>query len=229
MNLVCPITQEPLGEDGFVHDGVAFETMALHGYLVACPGAVNPLTRAIFSDDDIRRLNTLAARFDDTQVQLVMSGRRAVRAKRRRERLGQNLAYLEGEAREVVAVILDAESSFEFDEVMADAAETLCDVCAEVMSTVGGADFWDTMCEALGDLVRARGFDHPRKGRALALIASVQIMCLPAVPPRRAKRARTTQQRRPALPSGSPRPLTIVVNNPTPPPGMFRRLMAMWL
>lgn len=54
---VCPISLQPIADLAFAHDGVSFDACVLHQHISKTPSAVNPVTRAVFEDADIQRLN----------------------------------------------------------------------------------------------------------------------------------------------------------------------------
>ena len=104
---LCPICLEPLvPHRTFTHSRTRFDTLALHAYLSACPGAPNPITRAAFGEDDIRRLNQEAVALQPDIVPL-LHGHRAKRARTRRAEVAHMVAWLEAECRECVCAMLE--------------------------------------------------------------------------------------------------------------------------
>ncbi|KAG5182033.1 hypothetical protein JKP88DRAFT_256011 [Tribonema minus] len=110
------------------------------------------------------------------EVESAAGGRRAARAKRRRDEAMQTMQYFEGEARDAVVSVAEGSDAYTYDAAMATAARTLCDICVDVFAAGGGEAAWEDICRGLVELAQARMPAGQRLWHVLSLVGSIRFM-----------------------------------------------------
>lgn len=145
---ICPISRQLLDANivTFDHEGVRFDASMLHGYLLAVPGATNPVNRLAFQKEHVDALNAL---FPDSPKAL--AGEAAEEARRTSELAASTLRYLEEEVKESMATMARMWYADEdtYEEACFKCRQELMQCRRDILSLHRGADAWYQVEETL--------------------------------------------------------------------------------